>query len=63
METSKRWDKMMKRTVLIVQYLFLILAGCSNKTDKAADEVFQPLSQNLDYADVIKTETPNKISW
>jgi uncharacterized lipoprotein NlpE involved in copper resistance len=47
----------MKRIVLIVAVILLLLAGCSNKADK----VFQPLSQNPEYAVVIKTQTPNKI--
>jgi hypothetical protein len=59
MEKTIRRYKKMKRIVLIVFVfvLLLLLTGCSNKADK----VFQPLSQNPEYAVVIKTQTPNKI--
>ena len=49
----------MKRIVLIVS--FLLFAGCSNKAETVADKVFQPISQNPEYAVVIRTQTPNKI--
>jgi hypothetical protein len=49
----------MKKFVLIFCVILLMLTGCAYKNE--TEKTFQPVSQNPDYAVVIKTQTPNKV--